>query len=166
MDVAASIGSDPRFPGFPPEVPFPPSPGPEPPRPGYPPVPMVPMPGTSPTSPPADDLRSRVYDDLLARRTVVLDRALDAETATLVAAQLMSLDSAGTDPITLVVNSPGGPLDAAAAVLDTMTWCAARWTRRASAGRTAPPPSWWRRAPARAAWGPARKSGCGSRTWS
>lgn len=117
MDLAGSIGSDPRFPGFPPEVPFPPSPGPEPPRPGYPPVPMVPMPAPPP---PTDDLRSRVYDDLLARRTVVLDRALDGETATLVAAQLMSLDGAGTDPITLVVNSPGGPLDAAAAVLDTM----------------------------------------------
>jgi ATP-dependent Clp protease protease subunit len=117
MDLAASIGSDPRFPGFPPEVPFPPSPGPEHPRPGYPPVPMVPMP--APPAP-ADDFRSRVYDDLLGRRTVVLDRALDGETATLVAAQLMSLDAAGTDRITLVVNSLGGPIDAAAAVLDTM----------------------------------------------
>lgn len=116
MNIAASTGSDPRFPGFPPEVPFPPS-RPEPPRPGYPPVPMVPMPSSPP---PADDLRSRVYDDLLGRRTVVLDRALDGETATLIAAQLMTLDAAGGDPITLVVNSPGGPLDAAAAVLDTI----------------------------------------------
>jgi ATP-dependent Clp protease, protease subunit len=47
----------------------------------------------------------------------VLDRALDGETATLVAAQLMSLDAASTEPMSLVVNSPGGPLDAADAVL-------------------------------------------------
>jgi ATP-dependent Clp protease protease subunit len=78
---------------------------------------MVPMPSSTP---PTDDLRSRVYDELLARRTVVIDRALDGETATLVAAQLMTLDGAGADPVTLVVNSPGGPLEAAAAVLDTM----------------------------------------------
>jgi ATP-dependent Clp protease, protease subunit len=117
MTQSASIAGDPRFPGFPPEVPFPPHP--EPGRPGYPPVPMVPMP-SSPASSPADDLRSRVYDDLLARRTVVLDRALDGETATLVAAQLMALDADGDQAITLVVNSPGGPLDAAAAVLDTI----------------------------------------------
>jgi ATP-dependent Clp protease, protease subunit len=117
MTQSASIAGDPRFPGFPPEVPFPPHPDPG--RPAYPPVPMVPMP-SSPASSPADDLRSRVYDDLLARRTVVLDRALDGETATLVAAQLMALDADGDQAITLVVNSPGGPLDAAAAVLDTI----------------------------------------------
>jgi ATP-dependent Clp protease protease subunit len=114
-----AIAGDPRFPGFPPEVPFPPQPDPG--RPAYPPVPMVPMPSSPPQSPaPADDLRSRVYDDLLARRTVVLDRALDGETATLVAAQLMALDADGEQAVTLVVNSPGGPLEAAAAVLDTV----------------------------------------------
>jgi ATP-dependent Clp protease protease subunit len=121
MTQSASIAGDPRFPGFPPEVPFPPQPDPG--RPAYPPVPMVPMPsspGSSPGSTAADDLRSRVYDDLLARRTVVLDRPLDGETATLVAAQLMALDAGGDQAITLVVNSPGGPLDAAAAVLDTI----------------------------------------------
>ena len=116
MTQPASVAGDPRFPGFPPEVPFPPQPDPG--RPAYPPVPMVPMPSSTPS--PADDLRSRVYDDLLARRTVVLDRALDGETATLVAAQLMALDAEGDQAMTLVVNSPGGPLDAAAAVLDTI----------------------------------------------
>lgn len=117
MTTRASMADDPRFPGFPPEVPFPPH-EPSPPRPEYPPVPMVPMPGTA--TPPAEDLRSVVYEQLLARRTIVLDRALDSETATLVAAQLMSLDAESADPVTLVVNSPGGPLDAAAAVLDTL----------------------------------------------
>ena len=102
-------------PGGPPEVPYPPSPDRPPPR--YPPVPVVPMPGGPE---PLDDLRSRMYDHLLARRTVVVDRPLDAETATFVAAQLMTLDAEGTEPVTLLVNSPGGPLDAAAAVLDTI----------------------------------------------
>lgn len=115
---AASRPDEPRFPGFPPEVPFPPQPGPPgPPRPGYPPVPMVPVP--SPPHP-TDELRSLVYEQLLGRRTVILDRTLDAETATLVAAQLMQLDADSSRPITLVVNSPGGPLDGAAAVLDTI----------------------------------------------
>jgi ATP-dependent Clp protease protease subunit len=65
-------------------------------------------------------MRSKVYEHLLARRTVMLDRPLDDEVATLVAAQLMSLDAESADPITLLVNSPGGPLGAAAAVLDTI----------------------------------------------
>jgi ATP-dependent Clp endopeptidase proteolytic subunit ClpP len=126
------ISGDPRFPGFPPELPpeVPPprrpdvpSPPERPghPHPGYPPIPTVPMPPPRPPAPePLDDLRSRVYDQLLARRTVVLDRALDGETAMFVAAQLMTLDAEGTERITLIVNSPGGPLDAAATVLDTI----------------------------------------------
>lgn len=116
----ASLPGGPRFPGFPPEVPFPPGPPgpPGPGRPAHPPVPMVPVPGSPPA--PGDDLRSLVYEQLLARRTVVLDRPLDGETATLVAAQLMTLDAESADTTTLVVNSPGGPLDAVAAVLDTI----------------------------------------------
>jgi ATP-dependent Clp protease protease subunit len=70
--------------------------------------------------PSPDDVRASMYERLLERRTVMLDRPLDAETATLVVAQLMTLDAGGTDPITILVNSPGGSLDAAAAVLDTI----------------------------------------------
>src|SRR4029450_5498622 len=107
----------------PPAAPRPPA-APSPPRPGrpHPDHPTVPMPSTpQPSAPePLDDLRSRVYDQLLARRTVLLDRALDGETAMFVAAQLMTLDAEGTEHITLIVNSPGGPLDAAATVLDTI----------------------------------------------
>jgi len=113
VSPSASIPGDPRFP----EVPFPPRPA----RP-HPDHPTVPLPSTpQPSAPePLDDLRSRVYDQLLARRTVLLDRALDGETAMFVAAQLMTLDAEGTEHITLIVNSPGGPLDAAATVLDTI----------------------------------------------
>jgi ATP-dependent Clp protease protease subunit len=67
-----------------------------------------------------DDLRSRVYERLLSRRTVFLDRPLDGETASVLAAQLMTLDADGSDPITLLVNSSGGPLEAVGGVLDTI----------------------------------------------
>lgn len=120
MTFAASTPDDPRFPGIPPEVPFPPVPPPDPSRPGYPPVPMVPVPSSPGAPSPADDLRAQVYEQLLARRTVMIDRVLDGPAASLVAAQLMSLDAEGTDTVTLVVNSPGGPLEAATAVLDTI----------------------------------------------
>jgi ATP-dependent Clp protease protease subunit len=69
---------------------------------------------------PGDDLRAGMIERLLARRTVLVDRALDAQAATLIAAQLMSLDGEGDSPVTLLVNSPGGPLDAVATVLDTI----------------------------------------------
>ena len=123
MDPTRQTG-DPRHPGFPPEVPFPERPGPSrpifPPDPARPapPIPVV-LPGS--TAPPTDELRGQVVDDLLRRRMVVLDRALDDAAATLVAAQLVALDQDGAEPVTLVVvNSPGGPPEVAMAVLDTM----------------------------------------------
>src|SRR5690606_4685642 len=94
--ITASNPGDPRFPEFPPEVP--PWP-PRPPTPATPPVPVVPVPGSSP----ADDWRARVYGDLLDRRTVVLDGELDATRATLIAAQLLALDTDRAEPITVVV---------------------------------------------------------------
>jgi ATP-dependent Clp protease, protease subunit len=132
MDERRHIAGDPRHPGFPPEVPpivppeVPPPGPPHRPPPGSPPVPMVPVPGHDPST--TDDWRAGVYGDLLARRTIVLDGALDTERASLVAAQLLALDGEGdsgssddrTRAITLVINSTGGPLDASAAVLDTI----------------------------------------------
>src|SRR5690606_22934844 len=110
---------EPWFPRTPPEVPLPPQPpGPDRPGPPVPPVPIVPGPGGPLAG--GEELRSLVYERLLERRTVMLDRPLDAEAASLVAAQLVSLDGEGDGPITLVVNSPGGPLDAVPAVLDAL----------------------------------------------
>ncbi len=96
--------SDPFEPRLPPMAPGLPSPGGGlPPGPGY---------GTDP--------RAAMVDQLWARRTVLVDRELDVSSATFIAAQLMTLDADGDDPMTLLVNSPGGPLDAAATILDTM----------------------------------------------
>ncbi|HEX6238360.1 MAG TPA: ATP-dependent Clp protease proteolytic subunit [Acidimicrobiales bacterium] len=131
MEHPRATASDPRYPGFPPEVPprVPPEVPPpwQPPRPA-PSPPFVPVPEPAPS--PSEDWRSSVYGDLMARRTIVLDGPLDVERASLVAAQLLALDGeddrrrederSGPRPITLVINSPGGPLEAATAVLDTM----------------------------------------------
>ena len=66
------------------------------------------------------DPRAAMVEQMLARRTVLVDRELDVSGATFIAAQLMTLDADGDEPMTLLVNSPGGPLDAAATILDTM----------------------------------------------
>jgi ATP-dependent Clp protease, protease subunit len=101
------------------EVPVPPGfphrgPGP---RPVYPPVPQVPIPG-EPAAPGV--FESTIYTELLERRIVFVRDRLDHDTATLVTAQLMTLDADDTSPVTLVVNSRGGPVDAVAGLLDTM----------------------------------------------
>jgi ATP-dependent Clp protease, protease subunit len=106
-------------PDRPPEVPAPPGfphRGPDPP-PVHPPVPMVPFPG-GPAAP--GSFESTVYADLLERRIVFVRDRLDHDAATLVTAQLMALDADGTSPVTLVVNSAGGPVDAVTGLLDTM----------------------------------------------
>jgi ATP-dependent Clp protease, protease subunit len=104
-------------PGPPPEVPVPPGfphrgPGSPP---VYPPVPQVPIPGLTPAP---GDFGSTIYAELLERRIVFVRDPLDHEAATLVAAQLMALDADGSAPVTLVVNSGGGPVDAVGGVLD------------------------------------------------
>ncbi len=66
------------------------------------------------------DLADETARRLLERRTVMLTGALDGEVATAVAATLMALDADGDEPVTLVVNSPGGPLDSGVAVVDVL----------------------------------------------
>ncbi|HEY6698214.1 MAG TPA: ATP-dependent Clp protease proteolytic subunit [Acidimicrobiales bacterium] len=99
----------PMPPGFPHREPFP--------RPVYPPVPQVPIPGEPPAP---GGFESTIYAALLERRIVFVRDRLDHDTATLVTAQLMTLDADDTTPVTLVVNSGGGPIDAVAGLLDTI----------------------------------------------
>lgn len=58
--------------------------------------------------------------DLLNRRVVLLSGPLDDVTAGNVATQLMYLDGAGDDEVSLRINSAGGSLTAAAALIDTI----------------------------------------------
>jgi ATP-dependent Clp protease, protease subunit len=57
---------------------------------------------------------------MFARRQVYLRGRLDDERAGAVAAQLMSLDALGDDPVDLLVDCADGTLDAALAVVDTI----------------------------------------------
>jgi ATP-dependent Clp protease, protease subunit len=66
------------------------------------------------------DLADETARRLFERRTIMLTGALDGEAATAAAASLMALDADGDDPVTLLVNSPGGPLDAGVAVVDVL----------------------------------------------
>ena len=97
------------------------------------------------TGPPFGD---RVREQLLARRTVLLDGPIDLERATLVCAQLMTLDADGDDAVTLIVNSPGGPLDTVFSLLDTIALGGVPGRHeRAWARRAAPPSPSWQPAP-------------------
>lgn len=80
--------------------------------PPYPPVPVVPLdrPGL------LDDVSTR----LLKHRVVLVAGTLDSRTMTDAAAQLMLLDATGDDPIELRLMCPGGDLDAALALADTI----------------------------------------------
>jgi ATP-dependent Clp protease protease subunit len=59
-------------------------------------------------------------DQLFGRRTVLVATQLDDETASRVAAELMTLDALGEDPIELWINCAGGTFDTALAVMDVI----------------------------------------------
>ncbi len=63
-----------------------------------------------------DWLESHLFD----RRVVVLRGSLDHSAATRAASKLMTLDATGDDRIELQLDSPGGPLEAAFAVVDVL----------------------------------------------
>jgi len=63
-----------------------------------------------------DWLESHLFD----RRVVVLRGTLDHSAATRAASKLMTLDATGDDRIELQLDSPGGPLEAAFAVVDVL----------------------------------------------
>jgi ATP-dependent Clp protease, protease subunit len=66
------------------------------------------------------DLVDETARRLFERRTVMLTGPLDGERVTGVAATLMALDGEGDAPVSLLVNSPGGPVDAGLAVVDVL----------------------------------------------
>lgn len=59
-------------------------------------------------------------DQLFGRRTVLVSTTLDDETASRVAAELMTLDALGDEPIELWVNCAGGTFDAGLVVMDVI----------------------------------------------
>lgn len=59
-------------------------------------------------------------DQFFGRRTVLVTSTLDDETASRVAAELMTLDALGDDPIGLWVNCSGGTIEGALTVMDVI----------------------------------------------
>jgi ATP-dependent Clp protease protease subunit len=70
-------------------------------------------------------LLPRVMDDLLAARTVLLFGEIDAELAHGVCAQVLALAERSTAPIRVVVNSPGGHIEAGDTIHDVLRFVAA-----------------------------------------
>ena len=62
-----------------------------------------------------------IYSRLLGHRVVFLGRAVDADTANLIVAQLIHLESEDPEKdISLYINSPGGEMSSMMAIYDTM----------------------------------------------
>jgi len=67
-----------------------------------------------------------VYSRLLKERIIFLGSAIDSETANVVTAQLLLLDSQSSEqPINLFVNCPGGEVYAGLAIYDVMQYISA-----------------------------------------
>jgi ATP-dependent Clp protease protease subunit len=80
-------------------------------------------PDTPPARPPDDPREDRgawLYRQLLDRRIVLAQGTLDDRLATVLCAQLLTLDAEGDDPIQLHLNTPDGELGAALTVLDAV----------------------------------------------
>jgi ATP-dependent Clp protease protease subunit len=61
-----------------------------------------------------------IYSRLLKDRIVMLDTAVTEQSASLIVAQLLFLESQGNDDINFFINSPGGVVTAGMAIYDTM----------------------------------------------
>jgi len=86
-----------------------------------------PDPGRRPSSRPLETWRDgpRLWSDwmqaeLFERRTVMISGPIDDDVVGGLAAQLMTLDAAGDDPIHLHIDSTGGTLEATGALVDVM----------------------------------------------
>jgi ATP-dependent Clp protease protease subunit len=73
-----------------------------------------------PGGPPDDHRWKSVRDRLFEQRVVFLWGPLDDLTASHLAAELMTLDATGDDPVQLHIDSPGGTLEAALCLVDVI----------------------------------------------
>ena len=63
-----------------------------------------------------------IYSRLLKDRIIILTGEIDDNTANIVVAQLLYLDSINHDDISLYINSPGGSITSGMAIYDTMNF--------------------------------------------
>lgn len=105
----------------PPGGPTPPDPGPEQPEP----APRSPIPQV-----PVHTYAGDPVERLRADRRLLMMGALDHQTADRVCAELMLADGLSDEPIEVIVNSSGGPVDAVLGVIDVITLLHAPLTTR------------------------------------
>ena len=63
-----------------------------------------------------------IYSRLLKDRIIILNGEIDDNTANTVVAELLYLDSLGSNDISLYINSPGGSITSGMAIYDTMNF--------------------------------------------
>ena len=63
-----------------------------------------------------------IYSRLLKDRIIILTGEIDDNTANIIVAQLLYLDSINNNDISLYINSPGGSVTAGMAIYDTMNF--------------------------------------------
>ncbi len=63
-----------------------------------------------------------IYSRLLKDRIILLNGEIDDNTANIIIAQLLYLDSLNNQDINLYINSPGGSITAGMAIYDTMNF--------------------------------------------
>ena len=63
-----------------------------------------------------------IYSRLLKDRIIILTGEIDDNTANIIVAQLLYLDSINNNDISLYINSPGGSITAGMAIYDTMNF--------------------------------------------
>jgi ATP-dependent Clp protease protease subunit len=77
-------------------------------------------PAEGPPPEPRPDDHDATFARLFARRSVWLRSALDHEASSRLTAELLALDAESHQPIELIINSAGGSVDAALAVVDAL----------------------------------------------
>ena len=82
------------------------------------------QPASESTPPSAPRVPSRIVEELLAARTVLVFGEIDSRLAHSVGAQLLSLAELGSDPIRVIVNSPGGHVEAGDTIHDILRFIA------------------------------------------
>lgn len=63
-----------------------------------------------------------IFSRILKNRIILLSGEIDNNTANIVIAELLYLDSINNDDISLYINSPGGSVSAGMAIFDTMNY--------------------------------------------
>lgn len=63
-----------------------------------------------------------IFSKILKNRIILLSGEIDDNTANIVIAELLYLDSINNDDISLYINSPGGSVSAGMAIFDTMNY--------------------------------------------